>query len=185
MIRVPECSDSGEGSLLGYKFLTSHFILKWWEGLECGEVSAMTGSAVKDSLANTRHTGDASPVPESGRSPGGGNSSPLQYPCLKSPMVRGGWWAASPQGRKEWDMTEWSHTVLSTHPSKASTLIAHSPPQSPTSWYTALGTRIPTCWLWEDTLRPPHLSWEVTFLWPLLLTKLCESHVLEQSQGLW
>ena len=51
MIRVPECSDSGEGSLLGYKFLTSHFILKWREGLAHGEASSMTGSAVKDSLA--------------------------------------------------------------------------------------------------------------------------------------
>ena len=27
------------------------------------------------------------------RSPGVGNGSPLQYPCLENPMDRGGWWA--------------------------------------------------------------------------------------------
>ena len=29
----------------------------------------------------------------SGRSPGGGHGSPLQYSCLKNPMDRGTWWA--------------------------------------------------------------------------------------------
>ena len=28
-----------------------------------------------------------------GRSPGGGNDNPLQYPCLENPMDRGTWWA--------------------------------------------------------------------------------------------
>ena len=28
-----------------------------------------------------------------GRSPGGGNGTPLQYSCLKNPMDRGTWWA--------------------------------------------------------------------------------------------
>ena len=32
-------------------------------------------------------------TPGSGRSPGGGNSSPLQYACLGNPMDRGAWWA--------------------------------------------------------------------------------------------
>ena len=31
--------------------------------------------------------------PWSGRSPGGGNDSPLQYSCLENPMDRGAWWA--------------------------------------------------------------------------------------------
>ena len=33
-------------------------------------------------------------IPGSGRSPGGGNGSPLQYSCLGNPMDRGAWWAA-------------------------------------------------------------------------------------------
>ena len=44
------------------------------------------GSVVKNSPANA---GDAGLIPESGRSPGGGNGSPLQYSCLGSPMDRG------------------------------------------------------------------------------------------------
>ena len=30
-------------------------------------------------------------IPESGRSPGGGNGNPLQYSCLGNPMDRGAW----------------------------------------------------------------------------------------------
>ena len=29
--------------------------------------------------------GDAGPIPGSGKSPGGGHSNPLQYPCLENP----------------------------------------------------------------------------------------------------
>ena len=32
-------------------------------------------------------------VPKSGRPPGGGHGSPLQYSCLENPMDRGAWWA--------------------------------------------------------------------------------------------
>ena len=32
---------------------------------------------------------DASLIPGSGRSPGGGHGNPLQYSCLKNPMDRG------------------------------------------------------------------------------------------------
>ena len=34
---------------------------------------------------------DASSIPGSGRSPGGGNDRPLQYSCLGNPMDRGAW----------------------------------------------------------------------------------------------
>ena len=43
----------------------------------------------------------------SGRSPGEGNSYPLQYSCLKNFMDRGSWVGYSPWGHKELDMTEW------------------------------------------------------------------------------
>ena len=54
--------------------------------------------------------GDMGSIPGSGRSPGGGNGSPLQYSCLKNPMDKGAW-QASPWHHKELDTTE----QLSTH----------------------------------------------------------------------
>ena len=36
---------------------------------------------------------DMGPIPVLGRSPGEGNSNPLQYSCLGNPMDRGTWWA--------------------------------------------------------------------------------------------
>ena len=36
---------------------------------------------------------DLGSIPESGRSPGGGNGNPLQYSCLVNSMGRGSWWA--------------------------------------------------------------------------------------------
>ena len=37
--------------------------------------------------------GDPGSILGSGRSPGEGNGSPLQYSCLENPMDRGAWWA--------------------------------------------------------------------------------------------
>ena len=37
--------------------------------------------------------GDPGSIPGSGRSPGEGNSNPLQYSCLENPMDRGAWQA--------------------------------------------------------------------------------------------
>ena len=44
-------------------------------------------------LANAGDTRDAGSIPGLGRSPGGGNGSPLQYSCLGNPMDRGDWQA--------------------------------------------------------------------------------------------
>ena len=38
--------------------------------------------------------GDPGLTPGSGRSPGEGNGSPLQYSCLENPKDGGDWWAA-------------------------------------------------------------------------------------------
>ena len=40
---------------------------------------------------------DVGSVPGSERSPGGGHGKPLQYYCLKNPMVRGAWRAIVPR----------------------------------------------------------------------------------------
>ena len=44
----------------------------------------------KESACNA---GDPGSVPGSGRSPGGGHGTLLQYSCLENPMDRGAWWA--------------------------------------------------------------------------------------------
>ena len=47
---------------------------------------------VENSPAN-EEVRDAGSVPGSGRSPGEGQSNPLQCSCLENPMDRGAWWA--------------------------------------------------------------------------------------------
>ena len=49
---------------------------------------------VKNTHASAVDTGDVGSIPGLGRSPGGGNGNPLQYPCLGLPMERGAWQAA-------------------------------------------------------------------------------------------
>ena len=39
------------------------------------------------------YSGDPGSIPGSGRFPGEGNGTPLQYSCLENPMDGGAWWA--------------------------------------------------------------------------------------------
>ena len=48
---------------------------------------------VKNSPANEVDIRDPGSIPESGRSPGGGNGNPCQYSCLENPMDREAWQA--------------------------------------------------------------------------------------------
>ena len=61
--------------------------------------------AVKNLPTNAGDIRDAGLIPESGRSPGGGNGNPLQYSCLENPMNRGAWWAMVHRVTES-DMTE-------------------------------------------------------------------------------
>ena len=47
-----------------------------------------------DSKASAYSAGDLGSIPGSGRAPGEGNGTPLQYSCLENPVDRGAWWAA-------------------------------------------------------------------------------------------
>ena len=47
---------------------------------------------VKNLAANAGDARDAGLIPVLGRSPGVGNSNPLQYSCLQNPINRGDWW---------------------------------------------------------------------------------------------
>ena len=54
----------------------------------------------------TANAGDVGSIPGSGRSPGEGNSNPLQCSYLGNPVGRGAWWATVHGVAKESDMTE-------------------------------------------------------------------------------
>ena len=60
---------------------------------------------VKNPPANAGDVRDASSIPGSGRSPGGGHGNPLQYSCLGNPMDRGAWQAIV-HGVRELDKTQ-------------------------------------------------------------------------------
>ena len=60
----------------------------------------------KNLPANSGDKRDVGSVPGSGRSPGGGHGSPLQYSCLENPMDSGAWWATVHRVTKSQPMTE-------------------------------------------------------------------------------
>ena len=52
----------------------------------------MVSLVVKNPPANAGDARDVGLIPGSGRSPGGGNGSPLLNSCLENSMDRGAWW---------------------------------------------------------------------------------------------
>ena len=60
----------------------------------------LCGSSGKEPTANAGDVRNRSSIPKSGRFPGGGHESPLQYSCLENPMDRGTWWAIVYRGAK-------------------------------------------------------------------------------------
>ena len=67
---------------------------------------------VKKPPANAGDAGEAGWIPQSGRSPGVGNSNPHQDSCLGNPTDRGTY---CPWGHKEWDRIERLNTHSQTH----------------------------------------------------------------------
>ena len=66
---------------------------------------------VKKSATNAGDARDMSSTPGSGRSPGGGNGSLLQYSCLENSVRERSLVDYSPWGYKEFDtVTEHAHT---------------------------------------------------------------------------
>ena len=68
------------------------------------KVAFQVAVVVNNMPANAGDTRDACLIPGSGKSPGGGQSNPLQYFCLENPMD--GLVGYSLLGCKESDMTE-------------------------------------------------------------------------------
>ena len=60
---------------------------------------------VKNLPANARDIRYVGWIPQSRKSPGGGNGNPLQCSCLENSMDRGAWWATVHEAAES-DMTE-------------------------------------------------------------------------------
>ena len=59
-----------------------------------------------DGKESTYKAGDLGSIPQSGRSPGGGNGNPLQYSGLQNPHAQRSMAGYSPWGHKELEMIE-------------------------------------------------------------------------------
>ena len=59
------------------------------------ERASQVALVLKNPPANAGDIRDAGLIPESSRSPGGGNGNPFQHSCLENPMDRGAWQATS------------------------------------------------------------------------------------------
>ena len=57
--------------------------------------ASTSGLVDKESTCNAGDTGESGLIPGLGRSPGGGNSNPVHYSCLKIPIDRGVRWLQS------------------------------------------------------------------------------------------
>ena len=62
---------------------------------------------IKNPPANAEDIRDMSLIPRLGRSPGGGNGSPLWYSCLENPIYRGAWRAIVQRVTKSWICLKW------------------------------------------------------------------------------
>ena len=77
--------------------------------------ASQVAQVVKNPSANGGATGEASSIPGSERSRGGGNGNPLQYSCLKNAMDRGAWQIKSHGFTKSrTQLSDWARIIYST-----------------------------------------------------------------------
>ena len=101
------CSIPGSGDPLGEEMATHSSILGWripWREQPGGLQSVASQRIVHNwsDLAHMHQAGDTGSIPGSGRSPGEGNSNPLQHSCLVNSMGREAFWAMSMGSQKSW-----------------------------------------------------------------------------------
>ena len=93
-------------------------------------------------------------IPESGKSPGGGQGNPLQYSCLENPLDMGAWQATVHRVTKSqtWLMTQ--HTCPRAHSALVHRACYHSSP-----WQHRYG-----CSLFHHSLSNAHLVLLLVFI---------------------
>ena len=102
-----------EVPLLGVRHCVSFWRYTSKQNITCPQRASWVALVVKNPPANARDAGDRGSNPGLGRSPCGGNGSPLQYSCLENPVDRGTWWATA-RGVTESDTLK-THTHTHTH----------------------------------------------------------------------
>ena len=97
----------------------------WSSGMRGGMVNEASQVAllVKNPPSNAGGIGDSGSISGSGRSPGEGNSNPLQYSCLENPIDREAWqvtvhWVAKSWTRLSTSMEFLAHLLGCRHWSK-------------------------------------------------------------------
>ena len=81
----------------------------WWPAPFEHSSASLVAQTVKESACSAEDLGS---IPGLGRSPGGGNSYPLQYSCLENPMDRGAWQALVHGVTKSWTRLKWLTITL-------------------------------------------------------------------------
>ena len=71
------------------------------------------------------HKGDPGSIPGSGRSPGEGNNTPLQYSCLENPMDRGAWRVKSVRSQSDGMTNTFTFPYVSKPGKNQSTFLKH------------------------------------------------------------
>ena len=85
---------SGSPALSGGFFTLNHLGSPIYTHLHIYNLNLSTGTSQVVLVVKNLpvYAQDSGPIPGLGRCPGEGNSNSLQYPCLRNPMDRGGWW---------------------------------------------------------------------------------------------
>ena len=82
-------------------------------------LSSFPGGTSGKEPANAREARDASSIPGSGRSPGGGHGNSLQHCCLENPKDTGAWWATVHRVAMSWtqlkECSTHTHTYVFSH----------------------------------------------------------------------
>ena len=135
---------------------------------------------VKNLPANTGDARDEGSIPGLGRSPGGGNGTPLQYSCLENSMGREVWWAH--RISKESDMTEHvsTHIHTATAAAAAAKLLQSCPTLCNPIDGSPPGSPVPGM-LQERTLEWVAISFSNAWKWKVKVKSLSHVQLLATS----
>ena len=86
---------ANHSSVLAWRIpgMGSHRVGHDWSDLAAAVPGIHEGFPWLSGKESTCNVGDPDSIPGSGRSPGGGHGSPLEYPYLENPLDRGAWQA--------------------------------------------------------------------------------------------
>ena len=138
---------------------------------------------VKNPPATAGDAGGMCSVPESGRSPGGGNDNPLQCSFLENPMDRGAWQSTvhGVMQRVKHDWSDWDHTQNCMQPFGVLQLSLLTGKPNATAYHICL--RFFFFFMMDDSMFLKALAWKWSYLWPFLALLVAIMSQLSQENG--